>query len=92
MPLLVKEAADVELPAGQPASSSAGAPAISDARAYTMSQDTKGIRFSINEETFSYTIQSLVKTPSRPGIAGTRCMGMSLHRPIRTSSCATCRR
>eukprot|EP00959_Pyramimonas_sp_CCMP1952_P382813 8021390-Pyramimonas_sp.AAC.1 len=33
---------------------------MSDAHAYMMSQDTKGIRFSINDETFAYTIQSLV--------------------------------
>eukprot|EP00959_Pyramimonas_sp_CCMP1952_P347730 7283920-Pyramimonas_sp.AAC.1 len=50
-PLVVKEASDPE-----PA---AGAPAVSDAHAYMMSQDTKGISFSINEETFAFTIQSL---------------------------------
>eukprot|EP00959_Pyramimonas_sp_CCMP1952_P191511 4004452-Pyramimonas_sp.AAC.1 len=58
-PLLVKEAAEAEPAAGQPASCSAGAPAMSDAYAYMMSQDTKGISFSINEETFAFTIQSL---------------------------------
>eukprot|EP00959_Pyramimonas_sp_CCMP1952_P461968 9482462-Pyramimonas_sp.AAC.2 len=51
-PLLVKEAADAE-----PA---AGAPAMSDAHAYMMSQDTKGISLSISEETLAFTIQSLV--------------------------------
>eukprot|EP00959_Pyramimonas_sp_CCMP1952_P334259 7000296-Pyramimonas_sp.AAC.1 len=50
-PLLVKEASDPE-----PA---AGTPAMSDAHAYMISQDTKGISFSINEETFAFTIQSL---------------------------------
>eukprot|EP00959_Pyramimonas_sp_CCMP1952_P146651 3069578-Pyramimonas_sp.AAC.1 len=45
-PLLVKEAADTEPAAGQPASSSAGTPGMSDAHAYMMSQDTKGISFS----------------------------------------------
>eukprot|EP00959_Pyramimonas_sp_CCMP1952_P354114 7419086-Pyramimonas_sp.AAC.1 len=59
-PLLVKEAADAGPTARQPASSSAGAPATSDAHAYMVSQDTKGIRFSSNEETFVYTIQSSV--------------------------------
>eukprot|EP00959_Pyramimonas_sp_CCMP1952_P034990 732498-Pyramimonas_sp.AAC.1 len=48
-PLLVKEAADTEPVAGQPASSSAVTPAMSDARSYMPSQDTKGISFSINE-------------------------------------------
>eukprot|EP00959_Pyramimonas_sp_CCMP1952_P240614 5028638-Pyramimonas_sp.AAC.1 len=43
-PLLVKEASDPE-----PA---AGAPAMSDAHTYMMSQDTKGTSPSINEETF----------------------------------------
>eukprot|EP00959_Pyramimonas_sp_CCMP1952_P426341 8929707-Pyramimonas_sp.AAC.1 len=38
----------------------AGAPAVNDAHAYMMSQDTKGISFSINNETFTFTIQSLV--------------------------------
>eukprot|EP00959_Pyramimonas_sp_CCMP1952_P446334 9345132-Pyramimonas_sp.AAC.1 len=48
--------------AWQLASRSAGAPATNDARAYMMSLDTKGIRFSINEETFAYAIQSLVSS------------------------------
>eukprot|EP00959_Pyramimonas_sp_CCMP1952_P008639 180628-Pyramimonas_sp.AAC.1 len=51
-PLLVKEAAGAEPAAGQPAACSAGAPAIGGASAYMMSQGTKGISFSINEETF----------------------------------------
>eukprot|EP00959_Pyramimonas_sp_CCMP1952_P022549 474150-Pyramimonas_sp.AAC.1 len=51
-PLLVKEAADTE--------PETGAPAMSDAHAYMMPQDTTGISFSINEETFAFTIQSLV--------------------------------
>eukprot|EP00959_Pyramimonas_sp_CCMP1952_P275814 5765118-Pyramimonas_sp.AAC.1 len=34
---------------------------MSDAHAYMISQDTKGISFSIYEETFAFTIQSLVK-------------------------------
>eukprot|EP00959_Pyramimonas_sp_CCMP1952_P321424 6726053-Pyramimonas_sp.AAC.1 len=42
-PLLVKEAADAEPTAVQPASSSAGAPATSDAHACMMSQDARGI-------------------------------------------------
>eukprot|EP00959_Pyramimonas_sp_CCMP1952_P103226 2159013-Pyramimonas_sp.AAC.1 len=50
-PLRVKEAFDPE--------PIAEAPAVHDAHAYMMSQDTKGISFSINEETFTYTIQSL---------------------------------
>eukprot|EP00959_Pyramimonas_sp_CCMP1952_P162602 3399598-Pyramimonas_sp.AAC.1 len=59
MPLLVKGAADAEPTAGHPASSSAGAPATGDdAGAHMMSQDTKGIRFSINKETLAYAIQS----------------------------------
>eukprot|EP00959_Pyramimonas_sp_CCMP1952_P144666 3027726-Pyramimonas_sp.AAC.1 len=49
-PLLVKEAAGAEPAAGQPALYSAGTPAMSDARAYMMSQNAKGISFSINEE------------------------------------------
>eukprot|EP00959_Pyramimonas_sp_CCMP1952_P002752 56885-Pyramimonas_sp.AAC.1 len=60
MPMLVKEVADAEPNAGQPASSNAGAPAASDARAFMMSQDSRGIRFSTNEESLSYAIQSLV--------------------------------
>eukprot|EP00959_Pyramimonas_sp_CCMP1952_P362460 7590771-Pyramimonas_sp.AAC.1 len=59
-PLLVKAAADTESVAGQPASSSAGTPAMSGAHACMMSQDTRGICFSINEETLAFTIQSLV--------------------------------
>eukprot|EP00959_Pyramimonas_sp_CCMP1952_P004343 91305-Pyramimonas_sp.AAC.1 len=51
-PLLVRGVSDPE-----PA---AGAPAVGDAHAYTMSQDTKGISFSINEETFAFTFLSLV--------------------------------
>eukprot|EP00959_Pyramimonas_sp_CCMP1952_P233515 4880599-Pyramimonas_sp.AAC.1 len=58
-PLLVKEAAGTEPVAGQPASSSAGTPAMSDAHAHMMSQDTKGISFAINEETLPSTIKSL---------------------------------
>eukprot|EP00959_Pyramimonas_sp_CCMP1952_P423490 8870845-Pyramimonas_sp.AAC.1 len=50
-PLLVKEASDPE--------PSARTPAVSDAHTYTMSQDTKGISISINEETFAFTIESL---------------------------------
>eukprot|EP00959_Pyramimonas_sp_CCMP1952_P437035 9150614-Pyramimonas_sp.AAC.1 len=50
-PLLVKEASDPE--------PNAGAPAVRDAHAYMMSQDTQGISFSINEETLALTIQSL---------------------------------
>eukprot|EP00959_Pyramimonas_sp_CCMP1952_P111424 2330753-Pyramimonas_sp.AAC.1 len=49
-----------------------------------MSQDTKGISFSINEETLAYTIQ--------PGIAGIRLSGRAPPRPIRTSPCETCMR
>eukprot|EP00959_Pyramimonas_sp_CCMP1952_P389165 8154181-Pyramimonas_sp.AAC.1 len=60
VPLLVNEAAGTEPDAGQPASSSAGTAAISDAHTYMMSQDTKGISFSISEETLAFTIQSLV--------------------------------
>eukprot|EP00959_Pyramimonas_sp_CCMP1952_P166910 3488317-Pyramimonas_sp.AAC.1 len=59
MPMLVKEVSDEETIAGQPASSCAGALATNDARAYTMSQDTGGIRFSINEETRPYASQSV---------------------------------
>eukprot|EP00959_Pyramimonas_sp_CCMP1952_P246622 5154425-Pyramimonas_sp.AAC.1 len=59
-PLHVKEAAGAGSSAGQPASSSAGAPATDNAHAYMMSQDTKGICFSINEETLAFAIQSLV--------------------------------
>eukprot|EP00959_Pyramimonas_sp_CCMP1952_P005784 121134-Pyramimonas_sp.AAC.1 len=33
---------------------------MSDAHAYMMSQATKGTSFSINEETFAFTIESLV--------------------------------
>eukprot|EP00959_Pyramimonas_sp_CCMP1952_P325530 6813235-Pyramimonas_sp.AAC.1 len=51
-PLLVNVASDPE--------PSAGTSAMSDAHAYVMSQDTKGISFSINEEAFAVTIQSLV--------------------------------
>eukprot|EP00959_Pyramimonas_sp_CCMP1952_P227029 4746737-Pyramimonas_sp.AAC.1 len=47
----LQEASDLE-----PA---AGTPAMSDACTYMMSQDTKGISSSINEETFMFTIQSL---------------------------------
>eukprot|EP00959_Pyramimonas_sp_CCMP1952_P215747 4512696-Pyramimonas_sp.AAC.1 len=50
-PLLVKEASDPE--------PIAGAPAVHDAHAYMVSQDTKGISFSIHEETLAFTIQSL---------------------------------
>eukprot|EP00959_Pyramimonas_sp_CCMP1952_P180565 3775432-Pyramimonas_sp.AAC.1 len=57
-PLLVEEAVGAEPVPGQPASSSVGAPAMSDAHTCMMSQDTKGISFSINE-TFAFTIQSL---------------------------------
>eukprot|EP00959_Pyramimonas_sp_CCMP1952_P192883 4033323-Pyramimonas_sp.AAC.1 len=39
-PALVKETADMEPIAGQPASSSAGPPAPLDARAYAMPRDT----------------------------------------------------
>eukprot|EP00959_Pyramimonas_sp_CCMP1952_P054202 1133857-Pyramimonas_sp.AAC.1 len=49
-PLLAKEASDPE--------PTAGTPATSDAHACMMSQDTEGIRFSINEETFAFTMQS----------------------------------
>eukprot|EP00959_Pyramimonas_sp_CCMP1952_P387792 8127112-Pyramimonas_sp.AAC.1 len=59
--LLVKQAADAVPTAGQPASTSAGTPATKDAHTYIMSQDTKGICFSINEETFAYAMQSVVK-------------------------------
>eukprot|EP00959_Pyramimonas_sp_CCMP1952_P350685 7347365-Pyramimonas_sp.AAC.1 len=51
-PVLVKEASDPE--------PIAGAPAVNGAHAYMMSQDTKGISFFINEETFTFTIQSLL--------------------------------
>eukprot|EP00959_Pyramimonas_sp_CCMP1952_P104019 2174209-Pyramimonas_sp.AAC.1 len=51
-PLLVKEAADTE-PAAR-------TPAMSDAHTYMMSQDANGVSFSINEERFAFTIQSLV--------------------------------
>eukprot|EP00959_Pyramimonas_sp_CCMP1952_P429276 8990839-Pyramimonas_sp.AAC.1 len=54
-PLVVEEAADAELVAGRPASSSAGAPAMSDSHACMMSQDTRGICFSINDETLAFT-------------------------------------
>eukprot|EP00959_Pyramimonas_sp_CCMP1952_P301622 6310798-Pyramimonas_sp.AAC.1 len=50
-PLLVKEVSDPEPIAGEPA--------VSDAHAYMMSQDTKGITFSINDEAFAFTIQIL---------------------------------
>eukprot|EP00959_Pyramimonas_sp_CCMP1952_P153802 3217717-Pyramimonas_sp.AAC.1 len=50
--LLVNGASDPE--------PTAGAPAVSDAHADMMSQDAKGISVSINEETFAFTIQSLV--------------------------------
>eukprot|EP00959_Pyramimonas_sp_CCMP1952_P282005 5894172-Pyramimonas_sp.AAC.1 len=63
MPMLVKEVADAEPTAEQPASSSVGTPATSDARAYMMSQDTGGILFSISEEAFSYTIHSGEQRP-----------------------------
>eukprot|EP00959_Pyramimonas_sp_CCMP1952_P469714 9495432-Pyramimonas_sp.AAC.1 len=51
-PLLVKEAS-----APEPI---AGTPAVNDVHAYMMSQDAKGISFSINDETLTFTIQSLV--------------------------------
>eukprot|EP00959_Pyramimonas_sp_CCMP1952_P109530 2290966-Pyramimonas_sp.AAC.1 len=51
-PLLVEEAPNTE-----PA---AGTLALSDAHTYMMSPDNKGIIFSIAEETFAYTTQSLV--------------------------------
>eukprot|EP00959_Pyramimonas_sp_CCMP1952_P335252 7019844-Pyramimonas_sp.AAC.2 len=47
-PLLVKEAPDPE--------PIARTSVARDARAYMMSQDTKDISFSINEETFAFTI------------------------------------
>eukprot|EP00959_Pyramimonas_sp_CCMP1952_P027862 584452-Pyramimonas_sp.AAC.1 len=75
-PPLAQEAAGAE-----PA---AGTPAMSDAYAYMMSQDIKGISFSIIEETLAFTIQ--------PGIAGIRPSELSPPRPTRTSPCATCRR
>eukprot|EP00959_Pyramimonas_sp_CCMP1952_P206664 4321753-Pyramimonas_sp.AAC.1 len=53
--LLVKEASNPE-PIG-------GAPAVNDAHAYMMSRGTKGISFSINDETPTFTIQSLVNNP-----------------------------
>eukprot|EP00959_Pyramimonas_sp_CCMP1952_P068920 1438746-Pyramimonas_sp.AAC.1 len=56
-PLLVKDASDPE--------PTAGTPAVRDAHAYMMSQDKQGIRFSINEETFAFTSQSLVNNTSR---------------------------
>eukprot|EP00959_Pyramimonas_sp_CCMP1952_P223738 4678298-Pyramimonas_sp.AAC.1 len=46
--------------AGQPAPSSAGAPAPDDDRVYAIYQDTKGISHSINEGTLSYAIQSIL--------------------------------
>eukprot|EP00959_Pyramimonas_sp_CCMP1952_P254896 5323621-Pyramimonas_sp.AAC.1 len=51
-PLLVKEVSDRE--------PIAGAPAANGAHAYTMSQVTRGISFCINDETLTFTIQSLV--------------------------------
>eukprot|EP00959_Pyramimonas_sp_CCMP1952_P087268 1825766-Pyramimonas_sp.AAC.1 len=51
-PLFVKEVSDPE-----PIS---GAPAVNDAHAYMMSQDTKSISFSINDETLTFAIQTLV--------------------------------
>eukprot|EP00959_Pyramimonas_sp_CCMP1952_P019630 414784-Pyramimonas_sp.AAC.1 len=56
--LFVKEAPGTEPAAGQPALSSAGAPAKrSDAHAFMMSQETRGISLSINEETRAVAIQ-----------------------------------
>eukprot|EP00959_Pyramimonas_sp_CCMP1952_P282865 5912920-Pyramimonas_sp.AAC.1 len=47
-PLLVKEASGPE--------PIAGTPVVNDAHAHMMSQDTKGISFSLNEETLAFTI------------------------------------
>eukprot|EP00959_Pyramimonas_sp_CCMP1952_P370813 7766048-Pyramimonas_sp.AAC.1 len=58
-PVLIKETADMEPSAGRPASSNAAPPAPMDAHAYMMSQDTRGISHSINEETPAYAIQSM---------------------------------
>eukprot|EP00959_Pyramimonas_sp_CCMP1952_P160655 3359728-Pyramimonas_sp.AAC.1 len=46
----------------RPASGTAGTPATSDAHAYMMSQDTKGICFSIDEKTHAFAIQSWVNS------------------------------
>eukprot|EP00959_Pyramimonas_sp_CCMP1952_P371093 7771458-Pyramimonas_sp.AAC.1 len=62
--LPVKQAADAEPAAGQPAFCCAGAP-MSDAHAYMMSQDTKGISFSINEQASAFTIQSVMNSTSK---------------------------
>eukprot|EP00959_Pyramimonas_sp_CCMP1952_P006045 126637-Pyramimonas_sp.AAC.1 len=40
----------------------AGAPAVHDAHAYMMSQDTKGISFSFKDEALTFTIQSSAHT------------------------------
>eukprot|EP00959_Pyramimonas_sp_CCMP1952_P129074 2699164-Pyramimonas_sp.AAC.1 len=40
-----------------------------------MSQDTKGISFSINEETFAFTVQSLVNNTLRTWHRGTMSFG-----------------
>eukprot|EP00959_Pyramimonas_sp_CCMP1952_P332618 6965170-Pyramimonas_sp.AAC.1 len=66
-PLLVKEASDPE-----PA---VGTPAMNDAHTYMMSQDTKGISSSINEETFTFTIQSLVNNTARTKHRRNTCFG-----------------
>eukprot|EP00959_Pyramimonas_sp_CCMP1952_P086202 1802957-Pyramimonas_sp.AAC.1 len=56
-PLLVKEAPDPE--------PTAGAPAVRDAHAYMVSQEAQGISSSINEETLTFTIQSLANNTLR---------------------------
>eukprot|EP00959_Pyramimonas_sp_CCMP1952_P280534 5864011-Pyramimonas_sp.AAC.1 len=65
---------------------------MGDAHTYMTSQDTKGISSSINEETFTSTIQSLVTNTLKSWRRRNACSGSNPTSADKDSACAICKR